>query len=97
METTHRTLNEECDPYATGHKADYYQVLPLPPQPESTTSASDGATEWVVSSTPSKEKRTPQKHRQYWAVMKAVIGQGGMIRSKRGLLRLMDEIEEWVG
>jgi hypothetical protein len=29
--------------------------------------------------------------------MKAVIGQGGMIRSKRGLQRLMDEIEEWVG
>jgi len=75
--------------------ADYYQVLPLPPQPESTTTVSDGATEWVVSSTPLK--RTPQKHRQYWAVMKAVIGQGGMIRTKGGLLRLMDEIEEWVG
>jgi hypothetical protein len=29
--------------------------------------------------------------------MKAVIGQGGMIRTKGGLLRLMDEIEEWVG
>ena len=64
---------------------DYYQVLPLQPQPEGVTTVTQSS------------KRTPQKHRQYWAVMKAVIGQGGMIRSKRGLLRLMDEIEEWVG
>ena len=76
---------------------DYYQVEPLPPQPESTTTVSDGATEWVVSSTPSKEKRTPQKHRQYWTAFWAVIEQGGMIRTKGGLLKLKDEIEEWVG
>ena len=76
---------------------DYYQVEPLPPQPESTTTVSDGATEWVVSSTPSKEKRTPQKHRQYWTAMRVAIEQRGMIQTRRGLLRLMDEIEEWVG
>jgi len=74
---------------------DYHHVLPLPPQPKSTTTVTDSATERVVTHT--SLKRTPQKHRQYWAVMKAVIGQGGMIRTKRGLLRLMDEIEEWVG
>jgi len=96
---------------------DYYQVLPLAPQPESTTTVTGIPIDY--SYTPCygthgnkgkvvgecakchqllyEEKRTPQKHRQYWAVMKAVIGQGGMIRSKRGLQRLMDEIEEWVG
>jgi len=68
---------------------DYHQVLPLPPQPESTTTS----TGWVVS-TP---KRTPQKHRQYWTAMRVAIEQRGIIQTKRGLLKLMDEIEEWVG
>jgi len=83
---------------------EYYHVLPLPPQPESTTTVTDGAygqcnrcghAPCICDTTPLK--RTPQKHRQYWSVMKAVIGEGRMIRTKRGLLRLMEDIEEWVG
>lgn len=69
----------------TFHSTDYYQVLPLAPQPESET---------TVTQFP---KRTPQKHRQYWSAFWAVIEQGGMIRTKGGLLKLKDEIEEWVG
>ena len=44
---------------------------------------------------PQCSKRTPQKHRQYWAVFWAVRERGGMIRTKGGLLKLKDEIEEW--
>lgn len=74
----------------------HYQEEPLAPQPKGVTTVTDGAAEWtVVSSTPSK--RTPQKHRQYWTAMRVAIEQRGMIQTRGGLLRLMDEIEEWVG
>ena len=87
---------------------DYHQVIPLLPQPESTTTVTEGANDYhtgYVSTSeevermkqPEYHKRTPQKHRQYWTAFWVAIEQGGMIRTKGGLLKLKGEIEEMVG
>jgi hypothetical protein len=64
---------------------DYYQVEPIPPQPDSITTHT---------------KRTPRiyhsKGWQCWKRLKTHIEMGGLLWSKPGLLKEMDTIEKQV-
>jgi len=65
---------------------DYYQVLPLAPQPESVT---------TVTQSP---KHVPQIYRQCWGILRGRIERGPRIHtfSRSALLKEMDAIEKQV-